>query len=89
MTWMYDSGFQDQVMGRMDDAFGPVQKSPATSVNYRESEDQSRSCLTCQNFMGDDNTCRVVEGNVSAGGVCDEHTPVMENPEGEMETDEY
>lgn len=83
MTWMYDDGFQDQVMGRMDDAFGPVQGVDPKSVNYRESDDQARSCLTCQNFMREDNTCRIVEGNVSAGGVCDEHVPV--ESDGEME----
>lgn len=71
---MYDPELSGQIMGRMDEAFGPVQKQPKQSVNYRESEDEARSCLTCPNFMGEDNTCRVVDGNVSAGGVCDEWT---------------
>lgn len=71
---MYDPELQGQILGRMDESFGPVQKSSKEAVNYRESEDQERSCLTCSNFVAEDNTCRIVDGTVSAGGLCDEWT---------------
>lgn len=88
MSMMYDDGLHQQVMGRMEADLGPEQKVRQESVNYREAADQATSCLTCANFLPEDNLCMVVEGEVSAGGVCDEHEPtdegVIEDDDGRL-----
>ena len=68
---MYDDELHQRVLGHMADDLGPEQGVSRGSVNYREANSQDRSCLTCVNFFPDENACRVVGGEVSAGGLCD------------------
>jgi hypothetical protein len=43
-------------------------------VNYRSAEDGKGSCAMCANYMPPDK-CSLVEGPISAGGMCDLFAP--------------
>lgn len=71
MTMPFGPEVQAQAMEAMNGVFGPDQlKVPISQVNYREST-TDQSCGNCANFYPEESMCGVVEGQVSAGGVCD------------------
>lgn len=49
-------------------------KADMESVAYRSAGDDGKSCAGCGSFMAPDQ-CQLVNGTISAGGVCDLFSP--------------
>jgi hypothetical protein len=70
MTPGADNPVDMAALARLEGAFGPEQKEPKRAVNYREGTD-GRNCGACNNFLGDEDGCRIVEPPTARSGMCD------------------
>ena len=47
-----------------------TKKTPPASVNYQVKPKGEQKCSACLNFIAGSNTCKLVEGQISAVGWC-------------------
>lgn len=75
MTMPFGAGPREAMMADLEAGMGPDMRIPKSQVNYREATTEDMSCGACAQFIEGESVCRVVEGQVSAAGVCDQFEP--------------
>lgn len=45
-------------------------KTSQSAAQYQDTPNGDKNCAGCKLFLADDNTCRIVEGEISPNGYC-------------------